>query len=117
MTFTVASLIERAFDVAYRNEMILTENGMPFVVRRTSVDSDMDGLHVMMYDRGHGTNINYLCDELPYDPVKETRSLCLSDTDALPTIVNLAWDKKAKVWTPIKSRYERGDKPDPLNLS
>lgn len=117
MTFTVAHLIERAFAAAYQNEMITTENGHPFVVRRVGeAGSDMDGFRVTLYDRGFGTNVEYLRGDMPYDPVKETRSRTLSDTDALPQIVNLAWDKKAKVLVPIASRYDRGDKPDPLNL-
>lgn len=116
MTFTVASLIMRAFDAAYRNEMITTENGHPFVMRRVDVSSDMDGLQISLWDRGHGDNPERLREDMPYDPTKETRALHLSDTDALPTIVNLAWNKTTKGWVPIKSRYERGDKPDPLNL-
>lgn len=115
MSDTVANLIERAFIKAYANETITDYRGYPFVVRRVTVYSDMDGLHVQLYDR-NGDNVDYLRDRMAYDPTKENRSLALSNTDALPSIVNLAWDRKAKVWTPILSRYEREDKPDLLNL-
>ncbi len=119
MSYTVIAFITQAFRTAYQNEVLLSDKGDPFTVRDVQVGVSEDGLEINLCDRTvYGQNEEWLktYGGLPYD-VSERRSRFISEHDAMPAIVNLAWDRKGtKTWVPIKSRYERGDKPDPLNL-
>jgi hypothetical protein len=118
MSYTVNRFIEQAFLNAFANEVIADSKGDLFTVRAVSVGSD-DGLEIILYDRHHNQQTNDAWMKayggLSY-PVEERRLLNLRDLDAMPTIINLAWDKAAKTWVPILPRHERDNKPHPLNL-
>jgi len=115
---SVLGFICQSFRDQYQNEVIADYRGNLFTVRNVTVSDGEDGIDITLYDRGNGTSDEWMAEYggLPYE-AKEHRQLGLRGHDTMPTIISLAWDKKGtKTWVPIPSRYERDNKPHPLNL-